>query len=109
MTMAICYLFAQNYKSPKRDERMWPNTPPAAATVMALIGINLGIFLLWKFPPAWRTLNRYFIVTSLYPYGASMIGSAFSHQKTVHALVNMAALWLMGTKGKCSYCPHECS
>lgn len=79
---------------------MWPDTPPAAATVFALIGINVGIFALWKFPPAWRMLNRYFISAPLYPYALSMIGTVFSHQMAKHTLVNTGILFFLGTKSK---------
>lgn len=77
---------------------MWPDTPPAAATIFAIMGINLGIFLLWKFPPAWRMLNRHFISSPLYPYAPSMVGTIFSHQSATHLLMNACILFIVGTK-----------
>lgn len=79
---------------------MWPNTPPAAATVAGLIGLNLAVFGLWRIPPAWRMLNRYFLSSALYPRALSMVGSAFSHQKFMHLAVNMTILFYLGPRGE---------
>lgn len=94
-----CYIFAETYQPPTRAERMWRDTPPAAATMISLIGANALIFVLWRgFPPAWRMLNRYFISVPLYPYSLSMVGSVFSHQQLRHLATNMFILWFMGTR-----------
>lgn len=79
---------------------MWPDTPRAAATAMALISLNLGIYVLWKVPPAWRTLNRNFILVNAWPRASSMIGSVFSHQSVKHLALNMGLLWFIGTRGE---------
>lgn len=80
---------------------MWPNVPPAAATVIGLIGVNVAVWMMWKIPPAWRMLNKYFISVPVFPYSASMVGSVFSHQQLRHLGVNMAILWFIGTKREC--------
>lgn len=77
---------------------MFPDTPPAAATAMAIIGLNLGVYLLWKVPPAWRMLNRHFIIVNAWPRATSMIGSVFSHQTLKHLALNMGLLWFIGTR-----------
>jgi rhomboid-like protein len=77
---------------------MWPNIPPAAATVLGIIGINAAVWLLWKFPPAWKTLNRYFINVPLLPVPLSMFGNVFSHHQLSHLGINMAMLWFIGTR-----------
>ena len=77
---------------------MWPDTPPAAATVAAIIGINLGIWALWKVPPAWRLLNRYFISVAACPRPLSNVGAVFSHQSLKHLGMNMLVLYYSGTK-----------
>jgi rhomboid-like protein len=77
---------------------MWPDVPPAAATVIAIMGINTAIFALWKIPPAWRLLNRYFISVPLYPYAVSVVGSIFSHQQLRHFATNAIILWLIGLR-----------
>ncbi|KAI5304452.1 hypothetical protein KEM56_006482 [Ascosphaera pollenicola] len=99
LTVGLCYVFSQNYELFEHEDRLWPNTPKSAATVIGLIGVNVAIFALWRaFPPAWRMLNRYFISVPLYPYSASMVGSMFSHQLFRHLAMNMIILWVMGTK-----------
>jgi rhomboid-like protein len=99
VTLALCYIYAEMYEPSPRDQRMWPNVPPAAATVIALIGTNLLIFTLWKaWPPAWRMLNRYFISVPVYPYAISVVGNIFSHQQFRHLTWNMVLLWFIGTR-----------
>ncbi|KAL1956983.1 hypothetical protein VTO42DRAFT_6472 [Malbranchea cinnamomea] len=97
LTAGLCCFYAEMYDPPLREKRMWPDTPPAAATAIGLIGVNAAIWLLWKIPPAWRMLNRYFISVPVYPYALSMVGSVFSHQQLRHLGVNMAILWFIGT------------
>ncbi|KAI9928537.1 hypothetical protein MW887_001751 [Aspergillus wentii] len=98
LTLVLCYAFALNYEPPTQRGRMWPDTPPAAATAMAIIGINLGIYALWKVPPAWRMLNRYFINAPLYPHALGVVGSVFSQQTFSHLAANMLVLWFIGTR-----------
>ncbi|RHZ66176.1 hypothetical protein CDV55_106872 [Aspergillus turcosus] len=98
LVFGLSYAFAANYEAPARADRMWPDMPPAAATVFAIMGANLAIFLLWKFPPAWRTLNRYFINVAFKPHPLSIVGNVFSHQQFKHLAMNMLMLWFIGTK-----------
>ncbi|OQE26735.1 hypothetical protein PENSTE_c005G04476 [Penicillium steckii] len=99
LAVGLCYYFAQNYQSPARQDRLWPNVPPAAATVGAIIGANVAITFMWKFiPPSWRLLNRYFVIVPFYPSAPSMLGSTFSHQTWRHLTTNMMVLGLMGTR-----------
>ncbi|KAL3480130.1 hypothetical protein BJX99DRAFT_221314, partial [Aspergillus californicus] len=94
LTFGLCYAFAVTYKPPAKADRMWPNLPPAAATVTAIIGTNVAIFALWRiWPPAWRLLNRYFISVPVYPRVFSLIGNVFSHQQLRHLGMNMLILW----------------
>ena len=99
-TLGVCYLFAQNYEAPVNQDRLWPETPPAAATALTIIGLNLAVYALWKVPPAWRMLNRYFIIVNAWPHAASIIGSVFSHQTLKHLAMNMGLLWFIGTRGE---------
>lgn len=105
ITLGLCYVFASNYEPPAKQDRLWPDVPPAAATVGAIIGANLAITLMWKYiPPSWRLLNRFFVIVPFYPSGLSMIGSTFSHQTWRHLATNMMVLGLMGTRGEiCRY------
>jgi rhomboid-like protein len=67
------------------------------ATLFGIVGINLGIFVLWRFPPAWRILNRYFIVTTGIVRPLAHLGNIFSHQSLKHLAGNMIVLYLVGT------------
>ncbi|KAJ5353381.1 Peptidase S54 rhomboid [Penicillium brevicompactum] len=97
--LGLCYAFAQKYEFPARNDRFMPDVPPAVATVGAIVGANLAVTLLWKFvPPAWRLLNRYFVIVPFYPSSLGMIGSTFSHQTWRHLGTNMMVLALMGTR-----------
>ncbi|MCJ1300844.1 hypothetical protein MMC08_003643 [Hypocenomyce scalaris] len=96
--VGLSILLAQNYTPPKRSTRLFPDLPPAAATILALININFAVFLLWRLPPAWMFLNRYFMMIPGAPRAFSMIGAVFSHQKPLHLMTNMAFLWYFGSK-----------
>ena len=96
--VTIAILFAQNYQQPSRKARLWPDLPPAAATVIALICINVAVFMLWRLPPFWKYLNRNFLVVPAYPYSMSMLTACFSHQSFIHLLSNVIPLWLIGTR-----------
>ncbi|KAK1150309.1 hypothetical protein N8T08_000211 [Aspergillus melleus] len=92
VALGLCYVFALNYEPPAKADRIWPTIPPAAATVMAIIGANVGIYALWTLcPPAWRMLNRYFITVAAYPRTVSLVGNTFSHQSIKHLAANMLA------------------
>ena len=96
--LGLSALFAQNYHPPPRKARLWPDVPPAAATIFALIGVNVAIFLLWRIPPAWHVLNRQFTLIPAVPYCSSIILNVFSHQSFAHLVTNMAVLWFVGTR-----------
>ncbi|KAL9128728.1 MAG: hypothetical protein Q9175_007467 [Cornicularia normoerica] len=103
VTLAV--LFAQNYKQPSRKARLWPDLPPAAATVTTLIGVNVAVFVLWRLPPFWRVLNRNFLVVPAYPHSMSMLTACFSHQSFTHLLPNLLSIWLIGTRLIAAYIP----
>ena len=97
--IGLSILFAQNYVPPPRQARIFPETPPAAATVLALVSMNVAIFLMWRFaPPLWRFLNTYFILVSGLPKAASLLGNTFSHHNMSHLATNMVGLWFVGTQ-----------
>lgn len=96
--VTLSILVAQNYTPPKRSARLFPDLPPAAATILALINVNFAVFLLWRIPPAWPVLNRYAMMIPGAPRAFSMIGAVFSHQRPVHLVSNMAFLWYFGSK-----------
>ncbi|KAI3318398.1 rhomboid-domain-containing protein [Xylariaceae sp. AK1471] len=90
--------FATLYQAPPASRRLWPDIPPAAATCLALIGANLAIWALWKFPPAWAVLNRYMILIAATPRPLQVLGAMFSHQSFGHLAANMTFLWFFGTR-----------
>lgn len=97
--VSLSVLFAQNYTAPSRSARLWPDIPPAAATILTLIGINCMVFFMWRLPPLWKFMNRNFLIVGVYPYSMSMVGASFSHQQSGHLFANMVGLWLIGTRG----------
>ncbi|KAI1386878.1 rhomboid-domain-containing protein [Hypoxylon trugodes] len=101
MTLLVlggCVAYATMYTAPKKSGRIWPDIPPAAATCLALIGINLTIWCLWRAPPVWPILNRYFILVAATPRPLQLIGAMFSHHHFNHVALNMVALWFFGTR-----------
>ncbi|MCJ1470185.1 hypothetical protein MMC07_008830 [Pseudocyphellaria aurata] len=96
--VGLSVLFAQNYNPPSKEARLWPDLPPAAATLTVLIGINVLVFVAWRLvPPAWLFLNRNFLVVPGIPHSTSLVGSLFSHHSMMHLLSNMAGIWMIGT------------
>lgn len=92
--VAIAYY----YTPPRRSERLWPDIPPAAATVGILCLVNVAVYLAWKTPPLWGVLNRYFVLTPATPRPLQLFGAMFSHQAFPHVLFNLMTLWVLGTR-----------
>jgi rhomboid-like protein len=90
--------FAVLYQPPSPSQRLFPDIPSAAATCLTLIGANVMVWALWKFPPAWSILNKYMIVIAATPKPLQLIGASFSHQSFSHLLANMTWLWFFGTR-----------
>ncbi|KAH8808370.1 hypothetical protein F5884DRAFT_857906 [Xylogone sp. PMI_703] len=97
-TIGASITFAQIYIPPARSARLWPDIPPAAATIIPLIAANTLVFIAWRVPPAWRMLNKYFVLVPGYPFALSTLGNVFSHTQAYHYFVNMAVLWFVGTR-----------
>ncbi|KAI9839863.1 MAG: hypothetical protein M1819_000055 [Sarea resinae] len=98
VVVSLCLVLSTSYTPPPRSARLWPDLPPAAATVLGLILANTFIFVLWRVPPAWHFLNKYFMSVPGWPVALSNIGNVFSHQQIGHLAMNMAMLWYIGTK-----------
>lgn len=97
--LAILWLAAflsSNYTPPPKEARIFPDTPPSVATLLALTA-TLGIFFLAnRIPPLWRTYSKFFTLVPAYPYAASILGATFRHDTVAHLATNTATLWLMG-------------
>ncbi|KAI9845330.1 MAG: hypothetical protein M1837_004952 [Sclerophora amabilis] len=98
ITILCCFIASSAYFPPSHSARIWPETPPAAATILGLILANSIILLAWRVPPLYRTLNKYFVNVPGYPFAFSTLGNLFSHQSVLHFAMNMTVLWIVGTK-----------
>ncbi|KAI1503151.1 hypothetical protein F5X99DRAFT_376056 [Biscogniauxia marginata] len=98
LVCAGCAAFAITYTPPRRSWRMWPDIPPAAATCIGIIAANLCVWAMWKMPPLWAFLNKYFLVIAATPRPIQLIGAVFSHHSLSHLLMNMVPLWFFGTR-----------
>ena len=96
--LGLCYIFPSVYIPPMNSQRMFPEIPPSAATVFGLLLANFTVFMLWRFPPAFRMLNKYFMTVPGYPRALSLVGNIFSHQSFSHLGVNMLVLYFVGTR-----------
>jgi rhomboid-like protein len=96
--VGLCYVFPSLYTPPMNSQRLFPEIPPSAATVFGLMMANLTVFMLWRIPPAFRMLNKYFITVPGYPRALSLVGNVFSHQSASHFLVNMLVLYFVGIR-----------
>jgi rhomboid-like protein len=93
-----CYTFTQVYTPPRTSNRMWPDMPPSAATIIGIIIANSLVLGAWRVPPLFRMLNKFFITVPGFPRPLSLIGNNFSHQSFYHFAVNMTVLWFVGTR-----------
>ena len=106
IVVTLSLLFAKYYKPPSRNARLFPELPPAAATVLTIIAANVLVAFMWRMPPLWPLMYRTFAVAPMYPYARTMLGASFSHQQPSHLLLNMFILWMLGTRCiKCPGCP----
>lgn len=98
IVVTLSLLFAKHYKPPSRNARLFPEVPPAAATVLTIIAANVLVAFMWRIPPLWPLMYTTFAVAPMYPYARTMIGASFSHQQSTHLFLNMFILWMLGTR-----------
>lgn len=96
--LGLCFTLPFLYTPPRNKDRMFPDLPPAAATVLGIVGANLVIYMLWHFPPFWRIGNKYFMTSAGLPNALSLLGNTFSHQTLKHFGANMLVLFIVGTR-----------
>lgn len=96
--LSLAAIFPLVYNPPKNSERMFPDVPPAAATILSIIAVNTLILLAWRLPPFWSIGNKYFMQTPGLPRAISLIGNFFSHQSPSHFAANMVVLFLVGSR-----------
>ena len=91
-----CLMLHDMYAPPPKSARMFPDTPPAVATLAAITAVNFVVFIAWRMPFMWRTMNKYFLVAPGYPFALGVFGSQFGHQTFVHLFTNTVLLWPFG-------------
>jgi len=96
--LGLCLSLPFLYTPPKNKDRLFPDLPPAAATVLGIVGANLVVYMLWHFPPFWRIGNKYFMTSAGLPNALSLLGNVFSHQTFKHFGGNMLVLFIVGTR-----------
>ena len=96
-SLLLCYLYAQYWVPPRRNERLWKDLTLAQATVAGIAAVNVAVYVLWRYPPLWRLLTRYAYVVPATPRPISTIVSTFSHQTARHIASNMFLLFWFGT------------
>jgi rhomboid-like protein len=94
--LGACWILSESYTPPPRSARMVPDVPPAIATLGAITAINFAVFIAWRIPPLWRSMNKTFQVTAAYPFAIATLGAQFSHQTIRHLFVNTVMLWPFG-------------
>ena len=94
--VGFCLFLGDNYVSPPRSARRWPDTPPAIATMAVITAILATCFVASRMPWLWRFSNKFFLICPGFPYAASMIGATFRHDNLAHLASNLGLLWLVG-------------
>ncbi|KAF1840925.1 uncharacterized protein K460DRAFT_410318 [Cucurbitaria berberidis CBS 394.84] len=87
---------AHYYTPPAPAYRLYPDLSPTTATIGALLALNCGLAIAWRFMPLWPLLTRYFMHVPGYPRAFQAIGNVFSHVQYEHLLANMMMLCLVG-------------
>jgi rhomboid-like protein len=98
LLLAGCAVFAVYYEPLPRDQRVWPDIPPAAATCITLAMLNTAMLIAWRYPPLWKFLNKYALVVAATPRPAQLVGAMFSHHEFRHFATNMIVLWIFGKR-----------
>ena len=96
LTLSACIYASENYTPPPKSARMFPDLPPAVATLGGITGIMLSIFVLSRMPIFWRANSKFFTVVPAYPYALSLLGATWRHDTVYHLASNLVTLWLFG-------------
>jgi len=94
--LAACLYISDNYTPPPKSARMFPDIPPAVATLGAITTALLATFILSRVPIFWRANSKYFALVPAYPYAISLLGASWRHDTLSHLGMNLLTLWLFG-------------
>lgn len=94
--LGACITLHEMYAPPPKSARMFPDVPPTVATLGAITAINTALFIAWRMPFLWRTMNKYFLVAPGYPNAVGVFGAQFSHQSPRHLFTNTLLMWTFG-------------
>ncbi|KAI9904914.1 hypothetical protein N3K66_001443 [Trichothecium roseum] len=97
LVISFCACLATVYEEPGVGYRLLPEITTAQATVGTMIALNAAVWLGWRFPPLWKSFNRYMIFVVGLPKPVTLFTAPFSHQQASHMLVNMVPFWVVGT------------
>lgn len=97
LAISFCACLAAVYEEPGAGYRLLPEITTAQATVGTMIALNAVVWLGWRFPPLWKSFNRWMIFVVGLPKPVTLFTAPFSHQQASHMLVNMVPFWVVGT------------
>lgn len=89
-------VLSDQYTPPSTSARVFPDIPPAIATLGTITAITLSTFILSRIPMFWRANSKYFCIVPAFPYSVSLVGAAWRHDTLSHLAINLATLWLFG-------------
>lgn len=83
----------KSFKIRQQLNKWWNSLHSGEKTAVAIIALNIGIFLLWKIPAFQLSMTKWFTSTPLSGLSLPMLLSCFSHIETWHLACNMVVLW----------------
>lgn len=96
VVLSACVYVSDNYTPPPKSARMFPDVPPAVATLGAITAGLMATFILSRLPIFWRANSKYFALVPAYPYAVSLLGASWRHDTLAHLAMNLLSLWLFG-------------
>lgn len=96
LVLGGCYILHESYVAPPESARWYPDISASTATLGTLIGSMLLVAMAYRFPPLWRTFNKFFIVVPAAPRAASVVLAMFTHQQFSHWFWNSILLFAFG-------------
>lgn len=87
-------IYPKNFAFRRHISSMWNNLSSGEKIIWTVIGLNVGVFLLWRVPALQNFMVRNFSSSPFIGHSlTSMFLSAFSHQSGLHLFCNMYVFW----------------